>query len=122
MGCRGALTKWQASIFATNDGVPNRRRLHGTVRSAGADPSTPVGDGIRATLTGSSAGQGLAPVGLPFPEAATTRPFDRFHAYAGLGIPKMRPGVFTNQYGPIVDYLAEYCVNAQYKLPMPSTN
>ena len=35
--------------------------------------------------------------------------FDRFHAYVpGWEIPKMRPEYFTNQYGLIVDYLAEY--------------
>jgi ATP-dependent Lon protease len=35
--------------------------------------------------------------------------FDRFHAYIpGWEIPKMRPEFFTNQYGLIVDYLAEY--------------
>ena len=34
--------------------------------------------------------------------------FDRFHAYIpGWEIPKMRPEFFTNQYGLIVDYLAE---------------
>ena len=35
--------------------------------------------------------------------------FDRFHAYIpGWEIPKMRPEFFTNQYGLIVDYLAEW--------------
>ena len=35
--------------------------------------------------------------------------FDRFHCYIpGWEIPKMRPEFFTNQYGLIVDYLAEY--------------
>ena len=35
--------------------------------------------------------------------------FDRFHAYVpGWEIPKMRPEFFTNQYGLIVDYLAEW--------------
>src|SRR5271165_460640 len=35
--------------------------------------------------------------------------FDRFHAYVpGWEIPKMRPEFFTNRYGLIVDYLAEY--------------
>ena len=35
--------------------------------------------------------------------------FDRFHAYIpGWEIPKMRPEFFTNQYGLIVDYLAEF--------------
>jgi ATP-dependent Lon protease len=34
--------------------------------------------------------------------------FDRFHAYIpGWEVPKMRPEFFTNQYGLIVDYLAE---------------
>jgi len=34
---------------------------------------------------------------------------DRFHAYIpGWEIPKMRPEFFTNQYGLIVDYLAEF--------------
>jgi ATP-dependent Lon protease len=45
----------------------------------------------------------------PFPEAMIdTAFFDRFHAYIpGWEIPKMRPEFFTNQYGFIVDYLAE---------------
>src|SRR6201998_3413877 len=35
--------------------------------------------------------------------------FDRFHAYVpGWEIPKMRAEFFTNQYGLIVDYLAEF--------------
>lgn len=35
--------------------------------------------------------------------------FDRFHAYIpGWDIPKMRPEFFTNNYGLITDYLAEY--------------
>ena len=35
--------------------------------------------------------------------------FDRFHAYIpGWEIPKMRPEFFTNSYGLITDYLAEY--------------
>jgi len=35
--------------------------------------------------------------------------FDRFHAYVpGWEIPKMRPEFFTDQYGLIVDYLAEW--------------
>jgi len=35
--------------------------------------------------------------------------FDRFHAYVpGWEIPKMRPEFFTNRYGLIVDYLAEW--------------
>lgn len=46
----------------------------------------------------------------PFPEAMIDSAFfDRFHAYVpGWEIPKMRPKFFTNQYGLIVDYLAEY--------------
>ena len=46
----------------------------------------------------------------PFPEAMIDSAFfDRFHAYIpGWGIPKMRPEFFTNQYGMIVDYLAEW--------------
>ena len=46
----------------------------------------------------------------PFPEAMIDSAFfDRFHAYVpGREIPKMRPEFFTNQYGLIVDYLAEY--------------
>ncbi len=46
----------------------------------------------------------------PFPEAMIDSAFfDRFHAYIpGWEIPKMRPEYFTNQYGLIVDYLAEY--------------
>ena len=45
----------------------------------------------------------------PFPEAMIDLFFDRFHAYVpGWEIPKMRPEFFTNQYGLIVDYLAEW--------------
>ncbi len=46
----------------------------------------------------------------PFPAAMIDSAFfDRFHAYVpGWEIPKMRPEFFTNQYGLIVDYLAEW--------------
>ena len=46
----------------------------------------------------------------PFPEVMIDSAFfDRFHAYIpGWEIPKMRPEFFTNQYGFIVDYLAEF--------------
>lgn len=46
----------------------------------------------------------------PFPEAMIDSAFfDRFHAYIpGWEVPKMRPEFFTNQYGLIVDYLAEW--------------
>lgn len=46
----------------------------------------------------------------PFPDAMIDSAFfDRFHAYIpGWEIPKMRPEFFTNQYGLIVDYLAEF--------------
>ena len=46
----------------------------------------------------------------PFPSTMIdTAFFDRFHAYIpGWEIPKMRPEFFTNQFGLIVDYLAEY--------------
>jgi len=46
----------------------------------------------------------------PFPEPMIDAAFfDRFHAYIpGWEIPKMRPEFFTNQYGLIVDYLAEW--------------
>jgi ATP-dependent Lon protease len=46
----------------------------------------------------------------PFPEDMIDSAFfDRFHAYIpGWEIPKMRPEFFTNQYGFIVDYLAEF--------------
>src|SRR5262245_41197451 len=46
----------------------------------------------------------------PFPEAMIDSAFfDRFHAYLpGWEVPKMRPEFFTNQYGLIVDYLAEF--------------
>ena len=46
----------------------------------------------------------------PFPEAMIDSAFfDRFHSYIpGWEIPKMRPEFFTNQYGFIVDYLAEF--------------
>jgi len=47
---------------------------------------------------------------VPFPEAMIDSAFfDRFHAYIpGWEIPKMRPEFITNQYGLIVDYLAEW--------------
>src|ERR1700732_4066566 len=47
---------------------------------------------------------------VPFPETMIDSAFfDRFHAYIpGWEIPKMRPEFFTNQYGLIVDYLAEW--------------
>lgn len=46
----------------------------------------------------------------PFPDAMIDAAFfDRFHAYIpGWEIPKMRPQFFTNRYGLIVDYLAEF--------------
>ncbi|MGM0540767.1 MAG: protease Lon-related BREX system protein BrxL [Thermodesulfobacteriota bacterium] len=46
----------------------------------------------------------------PFPEhMIDTAFFDRMHCYIpGWEIPKMRPEFFTNLYGLIVDYLAEY--------------
>jgi len=46
----------------------------------------------------------------PFPdEMIDSAFFDRLHAYIpGWEIPKMRPEFFTNQYGFIVDYLAEF--------------
>lgn len=46
----------------------------------------------------------------PFPDQMIDSAFfDRFHAYIpGWEIPKMRPEFFTNKYGLIVDYLAEY--------------
>jgi len=46
----------------------------------------------------------------PFPDAMVdTAFFDRLHCYIpGWEIPKMRPEFFTNLYGLIVDYLAEY--------------
>jgi len=46
----------------------------------------------------------------PFPShMIDTAFFDRFHAYIpGWEVPKMRPEFFTNQFGLIVDYLAEY--------------
>ena len=46
----------------------------------------------------------------PFPEVMIDSAFfDRFHAYVpGWEIPKMRPEFLTNQYGMIVDYLAEF--------------
>lgn len=47
----------------------------------------------------------------PFPEemANDTAFFDRMHYYMpGWEIPKMRPDLFTNQYGFIVDYIAEF--------------
>jgi ATP-dependent Lon protease len=46
----------------------------------------------------------------PFPEAMIDSAFfDRFHSYIpGWEIPKMRPEFFTDRYGLIVDYLAEF--------------
>jgi len=46
----------------------------------------------------------------PFPETMIDSAFfDRFHAYIpGWEVPKMRPELFTNQYGLITDYLAEF--------------
>lgn len=46
----------------------------------------------------------------PFPEAMIDAAFfDRFHAYIpGWEIPKMRPEFFTDSYGLITDYLAEF--------------
>jgi ATP-dependent Lon protease len=46
----------------------------------------------------------------PFPEPMIDAAFfDRFHCYIpGWEVPKMKPEHFTNQYGLIVDYLAEY--------------
>ena len=47
---------------------------------------------------------------VPFPEAMIDSAFfDRMHSYIpGWEIPKMKPEYFTNQFGFIVDYLAEY--------------
>lgn len=46
----------------------------------------------------------------PFPDAMIDSAFfDRFHAYIpGWEIPKMRPEFFTDRYGLITDYLAEF--------------
>ncbi len=46
----------------------------------------------------------------PFPETMIDSAFfDRFHGYIpGWEIPKMRPEFFTNQFGLIVDYFAEW--------------
>ena len=46
----------------------------------------------------------------PFPEVMIdTAFFDRMHVYIpGWEVPKMRPEFFTNRYGMIVDYLAEF--------------
>jgi ATP-dependent Lon protease len=46
----------------------------------------------------------------PFPDAMIDSAFfDRMHAYVpGWEVPKMRPEHFTNRYGLIVDYLAEF--------------
>lgn len=47
---------------------------------------------------------------VPFPDEMIDAAFvDRFHAYIpGWEVPKMKPEYFTNRYGLIVDYLAEY--------------
>jgi ATP-dependent Lon protease len=61
----------------------------------------------------------------PFPEAMIDSAFfDRFHAYIpGWEVPKMRPEFFTNQYGLIVDYLAEFCARcASGTSATPSTS
>ncbi len=65
----------------------------------------------------------------PFPEPMIDAAFfDRMHCYIpGWEIPKMRPEFFTNQYGLIVDYLAEFfremrkttfadCLDANFRL------
>jgi len=57
--------------------------------------------------------EGLVKTGhllAPFPDAMIDAAFfDRLHAYIpGWEIPKMRPEFLTNQYGLIVDYLAEF--------------
>ncbi|MEZ6117135.1 MAG: protease Lon-related BREX system protein BrxL [Pirellulaceae bacterium] len=57
--------------------------------------------------------EGLVKTGhllAPFPEPMIDSAFfDRFHAYIpGWEIPKMRPEFFTNQYGLITDYFAEW--------------
>tara|TARA_B100000446_G_scaffold35559_1_gene31233 strand:- start:24908 stop:26947 length:2040 start_codon:yes stop_codon:yes gene_type:complete len=65
----------------------------------------------------------------PFPDAMIDSAFfDRFHAYIpGWEIPKMRPEFFTDKYGLIVDYLAEFyremrkrsfadCIDKYFKL------
>ena len=46
----------------------------------------------------------------PFPDVMVDSAFfDRFHAYIpGWELPKLRTEIFTNQYGFIVDYLAEF--------------
>ena len=46
----------------------------------------------------------------PFPKVMIDSAFfDRFHAYIpGWEVPKMRPEFFTNRYGLITDYLAEF--------------
>ena len=47
----------------------------------------------------------------PFPEAMSSDSafFDRIHYYLpGWEVPKMRPEFFTNEYGFITDYLAEF--------------
>lgn len=46
----------------------------------------------------------------PFPDKLIDSAFfDRFHAYIpGWEVPKFRPSLFTDDYGLIVDYLAEY--------------
>jgi ATP-dependent Lon protease len=47
---------------------------------------------------------------VPFPDAMIDSAFfDRMHSYVpGWEIPKMKPEYFTNQFGFIVDYLAEF--------------
>ena len=57
----------------------------------------------------------------PFPETMIDSAFfDRFHSYVpGWEIPKMRPEFFTNQYGMIVDYLAEWQPEGDDMRPSP---
>ena len=55
----------------------------------------------------------------PFPEAMIDSAFfDRFHAYIpGWEVPKMRPEFFTNRYGLITDYLAEFMREMRKRFP-----
>lgn len=63
--------------------------------------------GARNDLTSAQLAQKSA--GIPDVMAYDTAFFDRMHYYLpGWEIPKMRPEYFTNEYGFITDYLAEF--------------
>jgi ATP-dependent Lon protease len=100
--------------FKDHDGVQIMKDYMASGSFSGAarrsTPTRPWSSSATSRPERRVAGQDQPPVGRPFPEAMIDSAFfDRFHAYVpGWEIPKMRPEFFTNQYGLIVDYLAEY--------------